>query len=183
MVSQEQLSQLELDDTAYEEEDPEGEHIFYLGSMVAIHQVAKPPEVDPTISSKKQIDAGLDQGVLKGKFDKWEVQLNWRPVWTGKIPPRHLRVLWNGEEIGVLSPYMTARTCPTCGLGGWRDKSRKIGLVIPSQPCPRCHTSDWKGSVVTEDDFEKDCAAWLAIHNADDTLYDVLQTAGIGRAD
>jgi len=69
-------------------------------------------------------------GVLSHTFGIWRIYVNWSTAWAQKIPPHHMAVEfgvkglggWKRSStmwrlVGIISPYMTMRTCWSCGRG------------------------------------------------------------------
>lgn len=102
---------------------------------------------DPTMSADRSRQVTQDQArVLDGDWGRWRVRLNYAPRWERRIPPWHMAVYFNGNEMGILSPLMEMRTCWRCGVTGWHEISaehrlrtgsqvRRVPRCVPRQPC------------------------------------------------
>lgn len=154
----------------FEDGDEETDRTFLRASQVVYHQIPQEISLDPFLKGEaaKRV---LDQGVFKGVMGAWHFTLNWTTTWQGRIPPYHILIERNGAEVGVLSMYLTWRLCPNCKIA-----------AIPEQPCRKCREKDWKARDVSPEDLERQAAEWLARDNDQDSLYDELQTAGVGKA-
>lgn len=76
--------------------------------------------MDPTIDQGKTRDEQLAQaeiGILEADFGGWKIYVNWQLKWAQKIPPHHMGVERRGVLVGIVSPYLTMRTCWNCGRG------------------------------------------------------------------
>ena len=106
-----------------------------------------------------------DKGVFKTRFggmtnQMWTIIHNWAPTWAGKIPPGYCSISYYDNEVAILGPYMTIRTCWSCQLTGWREKG--VGNCLPGHPCPSCGNLDWHGIMIDPEMFEKDVAIFVA---------------------
>ena len=149
------------------DELPEVSDEFAPALMIVLEQYDI--DMDPTLSKDKDM-ANRDIGVLSASWGivddsrkKWSIHLNWQVKWARKLPPHHMMVEYDGQEVGCLSPFMFMRCCSFCGLGTpivngeysddgyYRPKLRapngaRIPWVLPGHPCPKCGQYDWWGS-------------------------------------
>ena len=125
---------LELFDPAKEDEydeDPEYSDLFEP-ALWLIHQ-AHDIRLDPTVDYNRDRQQRLEQanlGVLDHTFGVWRIYVNWQTTWAQKIPPHHMAVEFGAKGmggirrastewrlVGIISPYLTMRTCWNCAHG------------------------------------------------------------------
>ncbi len=145
--------------------------------------------MDPTLSKEEQL-SNRDIGILSHSFWKWTIHVNWSTTWAQKIPPHHMAVHFNGVLVGIISPFLTIRTCWSCRLGdptrtpggqparnGYDEKwfyitypgsTIKLPAVYPAHPCPECGAYDWFANTVEIEQFQRDAAEHLAVATGDD---------------
>ena len=152
--------------------------------------------MDPTMGLEAAM-AARDIGLLTAKFGKWSIAINWATQWAQKIPPHHLAVEFNGDLVGILSPWLTMRTCWSCGRGNpigpdgkfhedllyVPTKAGPMPAVLPAHACPGrlekhnsqvirrpCGKFDWFAHFVTREDFQRDAAEVVAKDTGEDYL-------------
>lgn len=121
------------DDEELYDEDPEFSDEFEPGLWL-IHQ-HHDIRMDPTVDYKKDLGTRMDNaniGVLTHTFGCWRIYVNWSTEWAQKIPPHHMAVEFGAGHtggmrskrastewrlVGIISPYMTMRTCWSCRRG------------------------------------------------------------------
>jgi len=103
------------------EDEPDFADAFEPALWLLLHQ--HDITMDPTLSKEDQLK-GREIGVLEASFWKWKIFVNWQTKWAQVIPPQHMAVHFNGEQVGIISPYLTVRTCWNCRLG---DPTRSPG--------------------------------------------------------
>ena len=152
----------------FEEEDPQEDETFLAGLQVAVHHLPHDFEFNPELSDSES-DANRDaMGVVEARFDElWTIRVNWTPKRQGKIPAAHMLIAYKDEEVAILGPWLTGRTCWHCDAGGWsqfwKKQGIKRGYVLPDHPCPDCGQLDWwDHSQVSPGDFQRACAAEIA---------------------
>jgi len=152
--------------------------------------------MDPTLNAETQVRNG-EVGVLKADFWKWGVRLNWSTQWMKGIPPHHYRVLFNHEEVGILSPYELVRTCWKCRLGDpregreWKPEMYYVRGIHPEAPpelpwclpahrcrgplyegklLGTCGEIDWHAYTIPRGQLQVDAAEALAVKANKDSL-------------
>jgi len=162
----------------YEEESPETDQTFELALWVLAHQ--KDIRLDPDLHGD-EAEVASNLGVVEGAFggpnnDLWKIEVNWNQYeWAGKMPPGYCRVRYADIEVGIIGPWLTIRTCWSCGLKGWRDGMKGIGNVLPGVECPHCNKLDWFGVLVTPEQFIRDAAEFIANDTgANDDTYEMM---------
>jgi len=114
--------------------------------------------------------AASDKGVFVTNFGgadgkMWSIAHNWTKRWSGKVPPGYCAISYRDNDVAILGPYMTIRTCWSCHLSGWLVPD-KVGNCIPGMDCPSCGNMDWFGKVIDSEQgpamFEKDVAVYIA---------------------
>lgn len=188
------LQDTDLDDGGWEE-DPEYSDEFEPALWILLERYDI--QMDPTLSFEDSM-AGRDIGVLTAKFWKWTISLNWQTVWARHIPPHHMAVEFDGTEVGIISPWLTLRTCWKCrrgnpigrdgkysenGLWVYSKQIGRVPAVLPAHPCPGrlqkvgeevvripCGEYDWYASFVSREQFQRDAAEEVAKDTNDDTL-------------
>jgi len=118
-----------ITDAAFDEYDDEPDYAdaFEPALWLILHQ--HDIVMDPTISQEAQLK-GREIGVLEASFWKWKIFVNWQTKWAQKIPPQHMAVHFNGVLVGIISPYLTVRTCWNCRIG---DPTRSPGGTAPAK--------------------------------------------------
>lgn len=114
------------------DEDPEFSDLFEP-ALWLIHQ-HHDIRLDPTVDYKRDAQQRMDTaniGVLSHTFGPWRIYVNWSTDWAQKIPPHHMAVEFSAKHttsgrsrnstefrlVGIISPYLTMRTCWNCGRG------------------------------------------------------------------
>ena len=124
---------------------------------------------DPTLRGEKDKASG-DKGVFVTAFGgvdgkMWSIAHNWTKGWKGKMPPGYCSISYRDNDVAILGPYMTIRTCWSCHLTGWRIQG-KVGNCLQGNPCPSCGNMDWFGRIIDHvqgpEMFEKDVAVYVA---------------------
>lgn len=177
------------------EDDPDYADAFEPALWLLLHK--HDITMDPTMSMDDQLNK-RDIGLLSHSFWKWAIYVNWQTVWAQKIPPHHMAVHFNNTLVGIISPFLTARTCWSCRLGdptrkangqpadGGFDENlmfmtlpltqqimhptwpKRLPLCYPAHPCPRCKNYDWFASTVRIEAFQRDAAEHLAVETGED---------------
>lgn len=166
----------ELEDE-FEEESPETDQTFELALWVITH--TEDFELDPDAAGEKaeaMSQVGMKTAHFGGDNGRlWTIQVNWDQYkWSAKIPPGYCRVEYAGQDVGIIGPWLTIRTCWNCQARGWRTDllPAKIGIVVPGQPCPHCGELDWYGVMVSPEMFIRDAAEFIANQSGDsDHIY------------
>lgn len=132
MANKGQLILMNQGDEDLYDEDPEYSDEFEPGLWL-IHQ-HHDIILDPTVDYKRDERQRLDSanlGVLSHTFGCWRIYVNWQTVWAQKIPPHHMAIEFGAggmggvkkrastewRLVGIISPYLTMRTCWSCGRG------------------------------------------------------------------
>ena len=167
-----------LDDGSWEE-DPEISDEFEPCLWVVMQQ--NDITMDPTMSAEDSL-RGSNIGILSASFGKWTIFVNWQLKWSQVIPPHHVGVEYDGELKGVISPYLTMRTCWHCRRGNplnsdgvYNDAGywvyppkgflakypfmpNKWPAVYPANPCPDCGEYDWFAATIEREALQRDAA-------------------------
>ena len=154
--------QIADDSGEWEEESPETDQTFELALWVVAHQ--HDISLDPDLVGEEAETASI-LGVKTATFKQWQVEVNWNQHgWAGKIPAGYARICYTDTEVAIIGPWMTIRTCWNCQLKGWRTDvgDAKIGIVLPSVPCPHCNELDWHGVIVSPEMFIRDASEFIA---------------------
>jgi len=148
----------------FEEELPPFDRTFIHALHATTHDMPFDLEFKPELRGDKAL-ATNDKGIFKTRFggqtgQMWTIIHNWTTSWAGKLPPGYCSISYFDDEVAILGPYMTIRTCWSCHLKGWREKG--VGNCLPGHACPSCGNHDWFGKIVQPDFFEKDVAVFVA---------------------
>jgi len=165
----------ELNDL-YEEELPEADATFKRALQVVVQTLPYDLTLDPTMS-KEEGEKHLEKGLVEARFGgedgkRWSIALNWTKAWKDKIPAGYAWIKYRDNEVAILGPWATVRTCWKCGLSGWADEKTRVGKCLPHYPCPHCKSRDWFGKIVEPYHFELDAAEFIVRDADKDDFYE-----------
>lgn len=152
-------------ESEFEEESPETDETYEMALWVVIHAQPTDLVLDPDLAGV-EAERATARGVLEASFGGdsgrlWSVQVNWdKSQWAGLMPPGYARISYAEQEVAIMGPWLTCRTCWKCGLKGLRG--RNVGVVLPGVECPGCGTLDWFGHFVSPEMFIRDGAEYIA---------------------
>ena len=166
-------------ESMYEEELPEADTTFKRAIQVLVQTLPYDLSLDPTLSDKES-ESSRDRGIVEAQFGgddgkRWNIALNWTRQWKDKVPAGYAWIKYRDTEVAIIGPWSTIRTCWKCGLSGWADEKRKIGMCLPHYPCPHCGTKDWFGRIVDPYHFELDAAEFIVRDANKDNYYEELR--------
>ena len=166
-------------ESMYEEELPEADTTFKRAIQVVVQTLPYDLTLDPTMSDKES-ESSRDRGIVEAQFGgedgkRWDIALNWTRQWKDKVPAGYAWIKYRDSEVAIIGPWSTIRTCWKCGLSGWADKKRKVGMCLPHFPCPHCGTKDWFGRIVDPYHFELDAAEFIVKDANKDNYYEELR--------
>ena len=159
----------------YEEELPEADVTFKRALQAVVQTLPYDLHLDPTLQGE-EAEKVVDRGLIEADIGKsWNITLNWPRSWKGKIPAGYARIKYHDTEVAIIGPWATVRTCWKCGLSGWADEKKKIGMCLPHYPCPHCGERVWFGRIVEPYHFELDMAEFIVRDANKDNYYEELK--------
>jgi hypothetical protein len=155
----------------YSQEIPPGDRTFLLAQLALEELQPKALEMNPDLNAAQRAEA-RNRGMVKGEFrvgngPKWKLALNHSPDKIGRIHSGNMEITYESKTgtarvVAIIGPWLTARRCWNCGLGGTIPGNQTVGRCIPHAPCPKCKKMDWWDKLVKPQHLERDCAELLA---------------------